>query len=173
MTLFAAQARARCSGGQRAPYQRSSGRPPRPRHRRHRSLPSGKKNRVDPLPPPALLRATIPSPPAVGGGDPPAPRAGDQPPGPLRQHPAQRALRESTGVAPAGELGSPRRPGGNQLSGSFGDSLIVPFSKHNSTADGHSSGFESFYKPHNSSPAAIVTQEATAAGKEPPTKRVV
>jgi hypothetical protein len=50
---------------------------------------------------------------------------------------------------------------GNQLNGCFDDPIIVPFSKHDPTANGRSSGLEPFKKAHNSSPAAIVTQEAS------------
>jgi hypothetical protein len=50
---------------------------------------------------------------------------------------------------------------GNQLGGSFDDPLIVSFGKHDSTTNGRSSRFEPFKKPHSSSPAAIVTQEAS------------
>jgi hypothetical protein len=49
----------------------------------------------------------------------------------------------------------------NQFTGSFNDSLIVPFGEHDPTANGGRAGLEPFKKPQCSSPAAIVTQEAT------------
>ncbi len=49
---------------------------------------------------------------------------------------------------------------GNQFTCGLDDPLIVPFGEHNPATNGRSSGLESFNKTHNSSPAAIVTQEA-------------
>ena len=49
---------------------------------------------------------------------------------------------------------------GNQHTGGLDDPLIVPLGEHNPTTNGRSSDLKLFNKPHKSSPAAIVTQEA-------------
>ena len=64
-------------------------------------------------------------------------------------------------LVPGADQGHLTPAAGNQFTGSLNDPLIVPFSKRDPTANGRSSGLEPFKKPHNSSPAAIVTQEAS------------
>ena len=46
-----------------------------------------------------------------------------------------------------------------QLTGSLNDSLVMPLGENNATTHGRGPSFKSFNKPHNASPAAIVTQE--------------
>ena len=60
---------------------------------------------------------------------------------------------------PRTDQGHLTTPDGNEPVGGFDNPLIVPFSKHDPTTNGRSSGFEPFKKIHSSSPAAIVTQE--------------
>jgi cysteine synthase A len=64
-------------------------------------------------------------------------------------------------LVPGADQGHLTPAAGNQFTGSLDDPLIVPFSERDPTANGRSSGLEPFKKPHNSSPAAIVTQEAS------------
>jgi len=64
-------------------------------------------------------------------------------------------------LVPGADQGHLTPAAGDQFTGSFDDPLIVPFSERDTTANGRSSGPEPFNKPHNSSPAAIVTQEGS------------
>ena len=64
-------------------------------------------------------------------------------------------------LIPGADQGHLTPTAGNQFTSGLDDPLIVAFSERDPAANSHSSSFEPFKKAHNSSPAAIVTQEAS------------